>query len=217
MSRIFTRGTALYEMEVMMVQIPNFTKRKLKESLSCRYCTGYSKRLGCKAEGCPYIAERIEVGILDYRGLLGETYGKKIHATHHLMDRINALSSGRSMFANAEHNRRFYSTLTQVKAIVGNPSNCYLSALYLLTAHSRLWSLVKDEVYAREIYFDEVKLHDIDTECYTYYQMARMLYDGISRITVSEMTDQELIPDEVFKVLIHASLILIYGIDTLLF
>ncbi len=219
MPRYFTRGTPLFEMEVMMVAIPNFTKRNFRDICSCRYCSYYSKKKGCKCSACPYIAERLETGLLDYKGLLSETFYKKLHVTPKMKHRIDTLTKNTAieMFISCEHRDRFYSVLHRVKAIYCSPDNPYVAALYLLTTHSKLWNVVRSQVYAKKIYFENIRLCNLDTECYAYYQMARMLYDNIPRITVSEMTDTELIEDDVFKTLIHATLIQLYGIEVLSF
>lgn len=202
-----------------MVEIPNFTKRKFRDICSCRYCAYYSKKKGCKCSACPYIAERLETGILDYKGLLVETYGKKLHTTPEMEQRLDILTKTHTskMFLSNEHSSRFYSALHRIKTIYCIPDNPYVAALYLLTTHSKLWDVVQNEVYAKKIYFENIKLCNLDTECYAYYQMAKMLYDDIPRITVSEMTDTVLIKDDVFKTLVHATLIQLYGIEVLTF
>ena len=38
------------------------------EDVSCHLCTEYVKKVGCTALRCPWLAERIEAGVVGYRG-----------------------------------------------------------------------------------------------------------------------------------------------------
>ena len=37
------------------------------KDVSCQLCTEYVKKLGCTALRCPWLAERIEAGVVGYR------------------------------------------------------------------------------------------------------------------------------------------------------
>ncbi len=41
--------------------------------VSCRLCTEYVKKAGCTARRCPWLAERIEAGVVGYREAVLET------------------------------------------------------------------------------------------------------------------------------------------------
>ena len=38
------------------------------KDVSCQLCTEYVKKLGCTALRCPWLAERIEAGVVGYGG-----------------------------------------------------------------------------------------------------------------------------------------------------
>ena len=42
--------------------------------MSCQLCTEYVKKLGCTALRCPWLAERIEAGVVGYREAVLETF-----------------------------------------------------------------------------------------------------------------------------------------------
>ena len=44
------------------------------KDVSCQLCTEYVKKLGCTALRCPWLAERIEAGVVGYRGAVLETF-----------------------------------------------------------------------------------------------------------------------------------------------
>ena len=48
------------------------------KDVSCQLCTEYVKKLGCTALRCPWLAERIEAGVVGYReAVLGQSRTKK--------------------------------------------------------------------------------------------------------------------------------------------
>ena len=44
------------------------------EDVSCKLCTEYVKKFGCTALRCPWLAERIEAGVVGYREAITETF-----------------------------------------------------------------------------------------------------------------------------------------------
>ena len=44
------------------------------EDVSCKLCTEYVKKLGCTALHCPWLAERIEAGVVGYQEAVMETF-----------------------------------------------------------------------------------------------------------------------------------------------
>ena len=44
------------------------------KDVSCQLCTEYVKKLGCTALRCPWLAERIEAGVVGYREAVMETF-----------------------------------------------------------------------------------------------------------------------------------------------
>ena len=44
------------------------------QDVSCQLCTEYVKKVGCTALRCPWLAERIEAGVVGYREAIMETF-----------------------------------------------------------------------------------------------------------------------------------------------
>lgn len=44
------------------------------QDVSCQLCTEYVKKVGCTALRCPWLAERIEAGVVGYREAISETF-----------------------------------------------------------------------------------------------------------------------------------------------
>ena len=56
--------------------------------VDCKLCTQYGgKKRGCKAEGCPWLAERIEAGVVGYEEAVMETFPHDAHMDARLQDR----------------------------------------------------------------------------------------------------------------------------------
>ena len=78
MTRYFAQNTPRAGLEHMMMSVPGFQKRGggmmilsrfcyKPEDVDCRYCLHYRRR-SCQVRTCPYIAERLKSGAIEYSG-----------------------------------------------------------------------------------------------------------------------------------------------------
>ena len=76
MTRDFAQNTPRAGLEHMMMSVPGFQKRGggmmilsrfcyKPEDVDCRYCLHYRRR-SCQVRTCPYIAERLKSGAIEY-------------------------------------------------------------------------------------------------------------------------------------------------------
>ena len=74
------------------------------KDVSCQLCTEYVKKLGCTALRCPWLAERIEAGVVGYREAVLETFSHE----RRLFQRLNLLIKHYpgSLWSNEQHERR---------------------------------------------------------------------------------------------------------------
>ena len=74
------------------------------KDVSCQLCTEYVKKLGCTALRCPWLAERIEAGVVGYREAVLETFPHE----RRLFQRLNLLIKHYpgSLWRNEQHERR---------------------------------------------------------------------------------------------------------------
>lgn len=74
------------------------------KDVSCQLCTEYVKKLGCTALRCPWLAERIEAGVVGYREAVLETLPHE----RRLFQRLNLLIKHYpgSLWSNEQHERR---------------------------------------------------------------------------------------------------------------
>jgi len=64
------------------------------KDVSCQLCTEYVKKLGCTALRCPWLAERIEAGVVGYREAVLETFPHE----RRLFQRLNLLTSNDDIY-----------------------------------------------------------------------------------------------------------------------
>ena len=74
------------------------------KDVSCQLCTEYVKKLGCTALRCPWLAERIEAGVVGYREAVLETFPHE----RRLFQRLNLLIKHYpgSLWSYEQHERR---------------------------------------------------------------------------------------------------------------
>ena len=74
------------------------------KDVSCQLCTEYVKKLGCTALRCPWLAERIEAGVVGYREAVLETFPHE----RRLFQRLNLLIKHYpgSLWSCEQHERR---------------------------------------------------------------------------------------------------------------
>ena len=63
------------------------------------------------------------------------------------------------------------------------------------------------------IYFDRIRLGSVTLEQYILFHAARDGYRGTKHIRLSELTDRELIPDEILRLIVNAFVMERYGVD----
>lgn len=93
MTKYFAQDTPQAGLERMMMSVPGFQKRGSgmmilsrfcykPEDVACRYCLHYRRR-SCQVRTCPYIAERLKSGAIEYLDLILEYFGHIPHAGLH--------------------------------------------------------------------------------------------------------------------------------------
>ena len=89
------------------------------KDVSCQLCTEYVKKLGCTALRCPWLAERIEAGVVGYREAVMETFPRD----RRLSSRLNLLIKHYpgSLWSNEQHECR----MQYQCAVQGYPQSCY--------------------------------------------------------------------------------------------
>ena len=200
MTRYFAQNTPRAGLEHMMMSVPGFQKRGggmmilsrfcyKPEDVDCRYCLHYRRR-SCQVRTCPYIAERLKSGAIEYLDLILEYFGHIPHAGLH--KRIQAV----------EH--------------WSGPDDAppgYLAALYLLASKERLWQPALPALSHDSIDFSRIvsKPHGFAIQDYPIFYSARRLYDLKSPMEAEDLAHPKLVSDLDFHNIIYATMIARYG------
>lgn len=115
------------------------TFKYMPKDVSCQLCTEYVKKLGCTALRCPWLAERIEAGVVGYREAVLETFPHE----RRLFQRLNLLIKHYpgSLWSNEQHERRMQYQCAVQGYRRRRDTNAYYAAMYLLTSN--------DDIYRR--------------------------------------------------------------------
>ena len=108
------------------------------KDVSCQLCTEYVKKLGCTALRCPWLAERIEAGVVGYREAVLETFPHE----RRLFQRLNLLIKHYpgSLWSNEQHERRRMQYQCAVQGYRRRrDTNAYYAAMYLLTSNDDIY------------------------------------------------------------------------------
>ena len=82
-----------------------------------------------------------------------------------------------------------------------------------LSADEKLWEKTHRQMSDTGIYFNQVRLGSVTLEQYILFHAAKDAYHGTKHIRLSELTDRELVPDEILRLIVNAFVIERYGMD----
>lgn len=114
-------------------------------------------------------------------------------------------------YINEKHRTRF----TLAAKNVHRENYALLSALYLLTADQRLWSCCKHHINNGCVFFEDINLHNCTERAYTFYCAAKDLTLGTKHITVSDLSDADLVPPMLFRTICNAMAIRRFGLTAI--
>ena len=141
------------------------TFRYKPEDVDCKLCTEYRKKLGCTVKGCPFLAERIEAGVVGYGDAVQNTLA------HHtaLAPRLTALIRlfPGTMWADARHKPRMEAFKARQGYRRHRDTPAYYAAMYLLTANEDLHRRTANCFCKRGLEFAYALgvLHPMTTRC----------------------------------------------------
>jgi len=179
------------------------------EHIDCTLCAKYAKKKGCTVNTCPWMAERIEAGVVGYKEAIMDTFPRDAHLDARLHTVVCRFTG--SMFLTAAH----YHRMEQVKSRQGShrkrDTPAYFAAMYLLTTNEDLCSRTADCFCRHGIEFDYATLRDISPHDFTLFSAARDIYSDSMGTTVSDLANMEVVDALAFSLIVNALLIARYG------
>lgn len=214
MASKFMNGMPLAGMEAQMQQVPGFKPRRGGMSVSRLEMPraqggGQAEGQGdCRPSGGGGPCGSVGDGCGDFVSLLGRFTGEVGFGP--FTDRVLRLEgSAGSVFRDKGHRERFWRQWKAQADVPDREAMC--AALYLLTADHMLWGMAEGAVHPELINFAAVSIQGIGLDGYVLFHCAKDLYKGTNRLSLSELTDPELVNDGTFWTVITAFLIRRHG------
>ena len=105
------------------------------DDVDCRLCTEFRKRK-CTLEGCPWIAERIEAGVVSYAEAVMKVFSSYGLLRHRLADLVDSYPG--TFWIDERHRNRIEWFNHQLGYNPRRNTPAYYAALYLLTSSEEL-------------------------------------------------------------------------------
>ena len=181
--------------------------------VACEYCVN-SHRRRCRIAGCPWLAERIEAGVVSYASAVRELFwGIRDEAFIQRLGLLVLHFRG-SFWLSAEH--EFNTRLLLRSVGYGawrNPR--FFAVLYLFGSNrallKRAWNAcLPDGFEPMFMVMRGVSEHD-----YTLIQAAKAITGNGSGLELEDLADAEIVDDAAFRLIVNALLIANYGSDVL--
>ena len=209
-------------LEIEMQQVPGFRPRgsgMVVSQRQCR-CRGYTDSGECRrkrgTEGtedrsaCP--CGRFLAASRPF-GELMEQFAAEV-AVSPFVARVSRVSARNPpAFFLAGHKGRFDRLWENHENAADEDAMC--AAVYLLSADAFLWGRAFPAVGPDIIRFHEIRIHGVDLDGYVLFHTAKDLYKGTCHISLSELTDPELVSEDAFRLVVSSFLIRRYGTGVL--
>lgn len=180
------------------------------EERDCWYCDDFCKLRCTIDEECPYMAERIRDGDVDYSEVVWTTFkspsGIFRWRLRYLVDHYED-----TMWLDKSHERRFRSMWSMIDIRRKFDTPRFRAALYLLTADKELMYRAYDAFSNNGIIMDYIRMYGISVSNYALVQAAKSIYLDSDHFTVADFEDTEAVNTDVFRLVVNAVLIARYG------
>ena len=195
-----------------MLQINTFQCKP--EDVDCTLCSQYKeKKRGCTAKACPWMAKRIEAGVVGYEEAVRETFPHDANLDARLRTVVRRFTG--SLFLTPSHEQR----MERMKAAQGHRRKrntpAYYAAMYLLTSNEDLCRRTEGCFYKQGIRFDDADLRGIPPHDFTLFSAARDIYTDSSGTMVSDLANAEVVDTLAFSLIVNALLVARYGCSIL--
>ena len=167
------------------------------------------KQKGCTRKICPWLAERIEAGVVGYKEALLDSFphDPRLEAKLHTAVR---LFHG-SLWLNEAHRQRMEAMKAREGYRRRRDTPAYFAAMYLLTADPDTAKRTENCFCRDGIMFSYATTKGISPHGYTLLSAARDIYASGDGIALTDLADREVIDTEAFCLIVNPLLIARYG------
>jgi len=159
---------------------------------------------------CPWLAERIEAGVVGYREAVMETFPRDCR----LSSRLNLLIKHYpgSLWSNEQHERRMQYQCAVQGYRRRRDTNAYYAAMYLLTSNDDIYRRTANCFCKDGIEFGYAVLKNTSPHNYALFMAARDLCGKTEAVTMADLAEPEVIDPEALRLIVNATLIARYGL-----
>lgn len=181
--------------------------------VACEYCVN-SRRRRCRIAGCPWLAERIEAGVVSYASAVRELFGGV--ADEAFIKRLGSLvlHFRGSFWLSAEHE---FNTRLLLKSVGyeawRNPR--FFAVLYLFGSNRALMKRAWNACLPGGFEPGFLVMRGVSAHDYTLIQAAKAITGCSSGLELEDLADAEIVDDTAFRLIVNAMLIANYGPDVL--
>ena len=179
------------------------------EDVDCKLCTEYVKKFGCTACGCPWMAERIEAGVVSY----SEVGRQMVPHDKRLMARPETLIRDfpGMLWKDEPHGQRVEGEKTPRRHSKRRDTPAFLEVRFRFTSDEEIYRRAGNCLCRRGVEFDYARLHEISPHDYTLYIAARGIYTNAGGLTTRDLADAEVVDAAALRMIVNALLIARYG------
>ena len=176
----------------------------------CRNCA-YCYQGKCALKRCCCMRDRVKARSCTFSEVLGDCFSNIGDSIFHFRLRL-ATERAREMhscFLDSKHRMRFYEGC----ALTRRYESSFIAQLFLLSASEDLWKRVKEALSHDGVSYAEVYLDGLTIDEYIYFSAACDFEYGCSHASISDLSNDEVIEFEPFRLICYAIAIYIYGSD----
>lgn len=189
------------------------TFRYKPEHVACPLCTEYRKDQGCTLSACPWLAERIEAGVVGYQEAVMGTMPR-----HRLLaPRLRVLIAcfPGSLWKDERHQERMEYAKARLGYYRRRDTPAFYAALFLLTSSAELWKCTANCFYRQGFEPAYAVLGGISPHDYALFSAAKGLYHGAGNPVAMDLADPDIVDAEAFRMIVNATLVARYGLPVL--
>ena len=180
------------------------------EDVECKFCTEYNKKKGgCTRRVCPWLAERIEAGVVGHEEALLDSFPSDPRLGAKLRTAVRLFHG--SLWLNEGHRQRMEAMKAREGYRPRRDTPAYFAAMYLLTADQDTAKRTANCFCRDGIMFSYATTKGISPHGYTLLSAARDIYASGDGVALTDLADREVIDTEAFCLIVNALLIVRYG------
>ena len=160
---------------------------------------------------CCCMRDRVKARSCTFSEVLGDCFANIGDSIFHFRLRLatERAREMRSCFLDSKHRMRFYEGC----ALTRRYESSFIAQLFLLSASEDLWKRVKEALSHDGVSYAEVYLDGLTIDEYIYFSAACDFEYGCSHASISDLSNDEVVEFEPFRLICYAIAIYIYGSD----